>query len=379
MKKSLLSNCTSFSRYANIKKCSWDGNDVIVKKFGKQNDFDHELDMYKTLQKNGSFIPGIVKMLGFEKKSLILEYIDSKPLPEDTASLQRIASDLLVSVKKMHDKGIVHKDLRFGANVIFNGARFVIIDFDAACRKGDDVCTPKMAMRYDSDLFDHVNGGDTTWDELAFLDLFYLCDELQDLFRYTPIGPRFDNIKYNIYASIKDITAATSKKSLNALLNTSEMKKALYKDTDFTHAIPQQPKFPYVSEQVFRTNDKDVLWEEVQFIRAFWVQFYGDENVLPLRAYKEASVQYLKACLKSLTSKDAQMIYKGEMPKEALLNEWPVHNVDRSKAGKEAATKHQTVKRPATVINPKTKRCIQVNGKVYKLLYAEGIRSFAPC
>ena len=81
-------------------------------------------------------VPGVPALLGrIDADALALEFIDAEPLRRDLepARLRRACSQLEEKIDRMHERGVVHLDLRQKRNVLVDAAGEVfLVDFQSA-------------------------------------------------------------------------------------------------------------------------------------------------------------------------------------------------------------------------------------------------------
>lgn len=300
-------NCSSFSRYDNIELCSYFGRKVILKHCKVKSEFEHEKKIYDVIEKGGA-VKGVSRKLTSYGKTLVLEYIAAKEVPKQKSAKSAATEKLIKTVQRMHEKGVAHKDLRFGDNIIFDGDRFVIIDFDAACLKGD-VCNNKAGMHYASYLFgDHET---LPWDQWVFLDYLNLADELSVVFRNTLIGKRFQNLRLNAM----DLVPA---KKSDEVLNANELLAALHGDTWLTKAQKKKKKLRFPKQKVLTKLNQKQLLNIMLSYEKLWRGLFSELDAFP----SNLSMDDIKKRIVFMSNEEAKLVYDGDTSEEDFIQEW---------------------------------------------------------
>ena len=309
-----ITDCAAFSRYKTVRLCFFQGQKVVLKVCEDEKAFKHEKRMYDVLQLGGS-VRGIARRIASYDQTLVVEYIAAKDLPTDLSMKVKVTELLLKTVQRMHEKGVVHKDLRFGDNVIFDGERFVIIDFDAACLQGTR-CNNKRGTAYQSEMIEQA-GFKLDWDHWRFLDYLYLCDELSLFLEGHIIGKRFRNMLINVLNKVEK-----GGEEPTTLLNAQVLLNVLQTDSELTQEPMKRIFRPFPPPPVINNIvDNKFLFNLLQSYIELWNEFY--EKNMFVAPPATTSVAELKERIRLLSDELAMEVYALETDEGDFLRRWP--------------------------------------------------------
>ena len=127
---------------AAIRVCVADGRRFVVKDVGGMHPLVRSLYGRRVLHREEralaalAGVPGVPALLGrIDPDALALEFIDAEPLRRDLepARLRRACAQLTERIGRMHERGVVHLDLRQKRNVLVDAAGEVfLVDFQSA-------------------------------------------------------------------------------------------------------------------------------------------------------------------------------------------------------------------------------------------------------
>lgn len=116
-----------------------DGREVAIKVHsGGREGFDHECNMLKKLEHEH-----IVKLYGEEGGMLVFELCDYNLISFmnehelDMRCIKRIVRMILLGLRHMHERGIIHRDIKLG-NVLVKGDSIKLCDFGLSCLKAQN-------------------------------------------------------------------------------------------------------------------------------------------------------------------------------------------------------------------------------------------------
>ncbi len=139
------------------------GEKTIRKTYKLQEDLSNELAIYNILSKTSLNTP---KVISHDKGHLFLSYIDGKTLRDfvdsrtqkgifyylctETTESNHIREQLLETVKKLHENGIAHGNLKQSQFIIDNQNTIYILDFADSVTVGHPYFT--LFKKYDLDV-----------------------------------------------------------------------------------------------------------------------------------------------------------------------------------------------------------------------------------
>jgi len=121
----------------------YDGRPAVLKDYRRKNPLTRGLIAPSLVKREFAVlrhlegIPGIPKAYAvLEKRALVLEYVDGKTINKFKAGElpDRVYQRLVDLVGAMHDRGVVHLDLRQRKNILIAGGQPWLIDFANAMK-----------------------------------------------------------------------------------------------------------------------------------------------------------------------------------------------------------------------------------------------------